>query len=509
MSISTKAAALQSSAKLNEIITDFLNVTREDLYEIAELLDAEDYDGYITSTSIVNLYNDESLMQKMADKAGYPLYNPDGSVYVSPQDGVASRYLYIYIIYIYKFGSGEPFWANHIFDFLPRYDNSIISENEKLKLLFTAIGYEFDKIEEMISKITDLGDIDKVPDQYLVYLAQLLGYEKEDFQLGDTAFREIVKNIIEIYKIKGTNYSFEFFFKFLGFDYQVTEMFFDRDRDNPGQADNKASNYLTSTDPRARFETDPNSDEILFSPISPALYTETKNLEMFDLLASAAGRDIDVDILLGKTPGFPDPYAYFKTNFIQHELSQFYRGDTELMPQDPDIVDRIINKYIKFLSPSYIQSSINISLTPYVDGPVPIYEEFSIGLIKQIYDIIGVNAFGTDWEQLKATYNTNDTEEDVQTIEVTDDQLLRDIHITTEGAPLNLETDQIGDYIRYNGIHCLGRESPAHIIGLKYTLTFKTAMESVVAHIDHQGWDFTLTGDEFIEWLKSNPYPAV
>lgn len=503
-----RAAALQNNTTLNDLLEDFENITKEVIYDIATLLDVENAEGYITNTTIQNLYLDEQLMQRMSDKAGYGLYNPDGSVFVSPQKGIPARYLYIYMVYVYKFGSIEPYWNDHILDFLPRYDNAQISEHDQLRLLFEAIGLEFDKIEEQITKITQLGDINEIPDEYLAYLAQLLGYEKEDFQLGDVSFREIVKNALEIYKIKGTNYSFKFFFKFLGFDYEIIEKYFDRDHDEPGESPITAANYLTSVDPRKRFETDPNTGEVISAPINPVLFTETKNLEMFDWLADPASRGIDLDLLLGRVAGFPDPYTYFKTNFVQQELTQFYQGDTELMPSDPDIVDKIINKYIKFLSPSYIQSSININLTPYTDGPIPVYEDFTIELIKNIYDLIGVNSSGSEWEQLKSDYNTTGTEYDTQTIEAIDERLLRILNVTTEGAPLSDEEDRIGDYIRHNGVHARGKNNISHIIGLQHTLTFKTALESVIANVKHTNWDFSLTGDEFLEWLKTNPYPT-
>ena len=503
-----KALALINSAAIQHLLEDFTSITEPELRDVAALLDTEDAEGYITNTTTQNLYLDETLMQRIADKASYPLYNPDGSVYVSGEHGIASRYLYTYMCYIYKFGANDPYWNTNIFNFLPRYDNAIISENEKLKLLFGAVGIEYDKIEAAITDIEKLGNIDTVPDAYLAYLAQLVGYEKEDFQLGDTSFREIVKNALEIYHIKGTNYSFQFFFKFLGFDYEVIENYFDRDVDNPGKASTKAENYITETDPRERFETDSATDEVTSSPIPNTLFTETKNLEMFDFLADPAARGIDVDELLGVVPGFPDPYTYFKTNFIRHELTQFYQGDTDLMPQDTDIVDTIINKYMDFLSPSYIQSSININLSPYTDGPVPVYEDFTIVLLKLIYDIIGVNSTGSEWEQLKSDYDTTDTEYDTEVIGVTDEKLLRVVAVTTEGYPLSDDEDIIGDYIRHNGVHARGVNHPSHIAGLQHTLTFKTAIDSLQTYVDNAGWDFTLTGAEFLTWLDSNPYPT-
>ena len=504
--IEAKWTALSTNKKLQEMLEDYPNITKEVLHDISEYLVYRDNEGYITDHTILELYQDDVLLGEIAQKAGYPLYNDDGTYYVSPNKGIASKYLYIYMIYIYKFGHGDSFWSNNVRNFIPRYDNAVIDERQKLKLLFEAIGIEFDKLEEIINKMANLQDIDNVPDKYLQYLAQLLGYEKEDFRLGDTSFREIVKNIIEIYKIKGTNYSFKFFFKFLGFDYSVSELFFDRDRSKLGESEKSASHYLTDIDPRTRFEVDPNTGEVLLYPIDPKDFTETRNLELFDTLADSAGRNIPVDILLGKSGDFPQPFTYFKTNMIKHELSQYFQGDEELIPQDPDIVDKIINKYIRFLTPSYVQSSININMTPYTDGPIPVYESFGIELIKQIFDIIGINTSQSEWENLKTEYETTETEQDIKEIEVYDDAVWS-VEVTTNGAPLSDEEDKIGSYILHNGVTVRGPELPAYIQGLTHQLTFKTALESVDINIKHHNWDNSMNATEFTEYIRTNPYP--
>ena len=505
--IEEKWSSLATNSKIQEMLEEYPNITKEVLHDIAEYLVYRDNEGYITDTHILDLYQDDTLLGEIAQKAGYPLYNEDGTYFISPNKGIATKYLYIYMVYIYKFGSEDSFWTNNIRKFIPRYDNAIVEERDKLKLLFDAIGIEFDKLEQIISKMADLQDIDKVPNEYLQYLAQLLGYEKEDFRLGDTSFREIVKNIIEIYKIKGTNYSFKFFFKFLGFDYNVSELFFDRDRNNPGEGDNKASNYLTDVDPRKRFEVNPNTGEVILYPIKPNEFTETRNLELFDILADNAGRHIPVDILLGKTGSFPEPFTYFKTNMIKHELSQYFQGDEELVPHDPDIVNKIINKYIKFLTPSYIQSSININMTPYTEGPIPVYESFGIELIKQIFDIVGLNTTQSEWENLKTEYETMETDQDVKEIEVYDEAVL-EVELNTDGVPLSNDTDRIGSYILHNGVHVRGPNLPSYIQGLTHQLTFKTALESVMINVKHPNWDYFLDATEFTEYLRTHQYPT-
>lgn len=67
----------------------------------------------------------------------------------------------------------------------------------------------FDVITTATCEILTMNSIDNVDDEYLHYLSYLLGYEW-NFNLDNTLQRNILKNILQIYKRKGTKFAFHF-----------------------------------------------------------------------------------------------------------------------------------------------------------------------------------------------------------------------------------------------------------------------------------------------------------
>lgn len=63
----------------------------------------------------------------------------------------------------------------------------------------------FDAIKEYIRNILNLNDIDRVPERYLPYLAYLLGH-KWDYELDVDYQKLVLKNIVQLYKRKGTKF---------------------------------------------------------------------------------------------------------------------------------------------------------------------------------------------------------------------------------------------------------------------------------------------------------------
>ena len=83
---------------------------------------------------------------------------------------------------------------------------------------------EFDKLDTIISRSADFASFDDIPDEYVNYLSQLVGFEQSTIDGGDLdiiKYKELVKNILDVYRIKGTNYSFELFFNFMGFKHNL------------------------------------------------------------------------------------------------------------------------------------------------------------------------------------------------------------------------------------------------------------------------------------------------
>ena len=212
------------------------------------------------------------------------------------------------IIYSFKYSAVKGFFRQNYKFLVPEFDYDMINSQEKTRLLQEAFMREFDKFTGIIDSIATTVDIDSIPNtldangtNYLNYLAQVIGYERGDrLLLSDASFRELLKNIIEIYRIKGTNYSFQLFFNLLGFDIIPQELWFDRRYGDAGIATNpftfstnKNSHtfYLTpglDSNKVSRKPTDyiPSGMLIPYS-ITQDKISEPRDLHLFDTLTTA------------------------------------------------------------------------------------------------------------------------------------------------------------------------------------------------------------------------------
>jgi len=282
------------------------------------------------------------------------------------------RTSYIYFLkwlyYTYKYYNEEQFFFNNMLNrFVPDYDGQVISSTTHLKVYFDGLGILLDTLDQKIEDMYTLGNVDIVDEAYLQYLAQLLGYQKEDFSIQNISFRELIKNLVGIYQTKGTEYSFELFFKLLGFDAEVREYYWDRDAQNPEQFGSIANTdflwYLTTQDPRLRTKEQLNNPAQAqpIQPINTADWVLPKDLRDFQVLQS----DYSIEEILGYKNSdldLEDRFTYFKTNFIQFRLIQFYTKQ-DLTAKDTET----ILKYVKFLTPIYISSFVEVATTPYQD----------------------------------------------------------------------------------------------------------------------------------------------
>ncbi|MFW6002443.1 MAG: phage tail protein, partial [archaeon] len=333
----------------------------------------------------------EDLLDVIAVLFGFypPEYKPPWSTYYSQQGTNLLQFLK-FTLYYYRYATSDNFYAKHIFDFIPEYDRNYILSQPKMKLFLEGIGRNLDNIEDKISRIPELYDLDKVPEELLDYVGQILGYEKEDFTLANLSFRELLKNIIEIYKIKGTNYSFSFFFKFLGFDVNLKEFYFNRDVKNPesfpGIDETKVEYYLTTKNPI--FDTSNNN---------PADHLDQiRNLNEWEYEYEAlkeGGCDNIINYMTGKETynnnnerWHSNPWRYFKSNLIEYQLDPFL-DKINLTASD----NETIKKYITFLSPTYLFTWVNINLAPWVDTydvHVEMEEKLNIEFHKTMGDYV-------------------------------------------------------------------------------------------------------------------------
>jgi len=346
---------------MSKLLSEF-EVDTDQVKDVALYL-LENHD-LIIQIPLNDLYYNSEIIETIGELYGFfPPFDDQVSVLGTPLFELLN-----FTIYLYKFGTTENFYEKNLLNFLPEYDRETIQNEPKLKLLYESIGRKLDDMELKISKMKDIYNIDEVPENLLDYLGQNIGYEKEDYTLKDVSFRELLKNIIEIYKIKGTNYSFSFFFKFLGFEISLKEFFFNHDVKNPegfpGVEDNKVEYYLTTKNPIYDISNNKPANNL----------EQTKNINDFDLEMKSlqeVGCNNAIQYMLGFEPYNNDtetpimhsnPWTYFKTNLIEYQLDPFF-DKLNLTSND----NETIRKYVKFLSPTYLFTWINVNLKPWIE----------------------------------------------------------------------------------------------------------------------------------------------
>lgn len=283
--------------------------------------------------------------------------------------------IYQQIIFSFKYGTVKHFFQNNWRMFIPSFDVTQINTSDKMNIFAFSFFREFDRLVDILDRTYNVVDIDKTPDEYLTYLIQLLGYEKtDDVILSNAAFRQLAKNILEVYKIKGTNYSYELFFNFLGFKANLVEYWFDKRMKglttNPytGSGDpTKFAFYLTPIKPTNYIPEPKLIDPAYKYPVMEYDISGIRNILLFE---KRLKEGYTIETLLGESPNeFIDNesiFTFFKTNVIEFKLERM-RGKES----DPDTVssdmDKIIKTYIDFLTPIFIYKIIAVTVNPFED----------------------------------------------------------------------------------------------------------------------------------------------
>jgi hypothetical protein len=344
---------------------DQRNPDRIKLYEeLSELLLA-DYD-FISSRNIDDLWK----LQFRVNRLNQIFDKPD----------IIDYDLYKQIMFTFKYSTIKHFFQDNFTKFLPSPDAAVINNNEKMKMFQAAFMKEYDRFADIIDSVYDIVDVDKVDNQYLAYLIQLLGYEKGDDGglLGNDSFRQLAKNIIEVYKMKGTNYSFELFFNFLGFEIDLQEFWFDK----------RFSDVNISINP---FTNSTNPDHFAFylTPIKPTMYIPLGMSKPYQVMENdltdirshlwfekKIKDGVSVDVLLknlqDEEPEEGFDYTFFKTNVITYSVRRIRSKETdadELSAED----EKIINAYADFLTPIFIMKQVAISVSPFEDVAEGLY----------------------------------------------------------------------------------------------------------------------------------------
>ena len=365
-------------------------ITKKSLYNEYDAEKVADMELSIYTNNVNTLYNLAQILLDNSDtikenEVWYLLSNNiawDEIAYalgVNPKE--MSSDTYKLIMYTYKYCVVSSFFQNNRDKFIPEADFYRMEENPAASAFYDAIMKEFDKMDTIIAKCAEYMSYDEIPYDLINYLTQLCGWEKKDILADEDTekyFRELAKNIIDIYRIKGTNYSYELFFNFLGFNIEVKEYYFDRrlyystslgNEETDEDDDSTYEYYLTINNPSDNKLQNLGISEI----VSEADITEQYSLKEFDELCDTYG----VAAVLGYSPIYPvydsegniieykeytgKVYKYFKTNAIYYTISLAKSNPSEKQIE-------AVTKYLDFLTPSYVMRKLKIKTYEYNDS---------------------------------------------------------------------------------------------------------------------------------------------
>ena len=393
------AEEIEKTTPTSKQINNYISIFKNDIQFQTEMLANKIYldnTDYISLANTLLEYKDFICSTAIDDLDTASFLRTEIS-FIYGKDYINEK-TYKQTMYTFKYSAVKTFFSLNYKKFMPTYDYEQIQDSEKAKIFVEAFMKEFDRFSDIIESMYDAFDVDSVPLEYLNYLAQLVGYEREDSELlSNDAFRELIKNIVEVYKRKGSNYSFELFFSFLGFQVTIDEYWFDKrfyyleQPKNPyTESDNRNeySFYLTPLDPTTSIPENLSKKFV----ISKNSIIGTLDVNKFDKLISLG--TYTPEQLLGIDPGYSDQtYTYFKTNVANFKLISIKTSEEieeagELTEED----NATILKYIGFLIPIFIQRNIAVTIRPY---------EESIANTLALYDTqvkqnIILNDFKTD-----------------------------------------------------------------------------------------------------------------
>lgn len=337
----------------------------KNIFQVIESLDnlVTFYKTNFDNDTIENIKNNSQIFEKIKYLNFY--YNVED--YISPTDENLVKSFIHYITYQYKYGNLTNFWKENLLLYFSNYDKKIIENDDKLLLLFNSFGIILDKIDEMIEKMKNLYNLDEVETEYLNYVSELFGLHKETFSItiDDNAFREILKYIRQFYKMKGNAKVYAIFFKLLGYDVEMIQLFWDRDRFFSSAVSilnstlkNEYKYYLTSVDPRRRPNYPIKDNELQDKKDFYRLESVTlENLGITDTYVEGCTpcpfkvENDEFGIQYYYLPNNNNQFRYFKTNYIIFKL----KLNTVGLTSDSQT---ILNNYINFFTPINIYADI-------------------------------------------------------------------------------------------------------------------------------------------------------
>lgn len=285
------------------------------------------------------------------------------------------------IYYCLKYCYTDSFFQNNWENFVPKFDYEQMENNEILMAFMDSVMKEFDKLDNILDNFGDYRDYRKIPQEYIVYLTQLLGVEPKTFMLLNTQYpqyRELAENILDVYSKKGTAGEFEILFNFLGYKVDIEQYFFDRrmysilseENVETSTADKyKFQFYLTTKDPRYNLLNELGTNEI----VTPKDISEKKDIRNFNGLVDeygircVLGYDSEYIKTTKDENGVPhyevkeykgDVYKYFRTNYVRVKPGLKYKSGNLSLEQLYQL-----SAILNFLIPEFLQREMYV----YVD----------------------------------------------------------------------------------------------------------------------------------------------
>lgn len=278
------------------------------------------------------------------------------------EEEIVDEKLFRQLYYTFKYSTVKHFFIDNYASFLPDVDYHEINDKPRKKIFYESFMKEFDRFACIIEGIKNISDVDSIENEYLPYLIQLLGYEKEgEGFLTNDSFRELAKNIIEIYRIKGTSYSFELFFNFLGLGITVNEYWFDKRMYYATAAINPDTNISEKSNFRF-YLTTKKPTEYIPEMVNP--YQVMEN----DLIAVKSHLEFARRISNGESiTSVLNDYTFFKTNFMQYSLRRIRYNESDSSAFDEKDLE-LIEKYAEFLTPIFMIRLLNLSASEMLDS---------------------------------------------------------------------------------------------------------------------------------------------
>jgi len=285
-------------------------------------------------------------------------------------------YLVVQIIYAYKYVTVRTFFQDNYHKFLPEYFLNELESAEKRTLLLKSFMHEFDKLAEMIEYAAENYDITQVQNEFMYYLGEMIGNTRDEY-LTDEWFREFSKYIIEIYRRKGSLYSFELYFNLLGFSIELTEFWFDKRFFNINYAE-PADKRFTDKTKFTYYLTTQRPTEFIPPGLGPTDYVleedfvAPQNLMYFDYLYSTVLTPTQRyklflpvnNNLLPSDANYGYGFIYFKTNFVTYEIT---KERTSIYTAQDISNGEMLKKYIDFLTPIFVKHDIIFNFRPFED----------------------------------------------------------------------------------------------------------------------------------------------